>query len=108
MRPLFFVSDGNLRLQSDPRHLTSNLTLKVNSCREMDFIFGMGVGTLTYNYDFVTIGRGRWNCVMPLSLASRTSEESIRQGGGGGEGASTPPPVPARVHHEHTSMTFTG
>ena len=28
MRPLFFESDGNFRLQSDPRRLTSNLTLK--------------------------------------------------------------------------------
>ena len=35
MRPLFFESDGNFRLQSDPRHLTSNLTLKVmtHNCR---------------------------------------------------------------------------
>ena len=29
MRPLFLESDGNFRLQSDSRHLTSNLTLKV-------------------------------------------------------------------------------
>ena len=29
MRPLFFESDGNFRLQSDPRRLTSNVTLKV-------------------------------------------------------------------------------
>ena len=29
MRPLFFESDGNFWLQSDPRHLTSNFTLKV-------------------------------------------------------------------------------
>ena len=29
MRPLFFESDGNFRLQRDPRHLTSNLNLKV-------------------------------------------------------------------------------
>ena len=29
MRPLFLESDGNFWLQSDPRHLTSNLTLKV-------------------------------------------------------------------------------
>ena len=29
MRPLFFESDGNFRLQSDPRPLTLNLTLKV-------------------------------------------------------------------------------
>ena len=29
MRQLFFESDGNFRLQRDPRHLTSNLTLKV-------------------------------------------------------------------------------
>ena len=35
MRPLFFESDGNLRLQSEPRHKTSNLTLKVmtHNCR---------------------------------------------------------------------------
>ena len=35
MRPLLFEPDGNFRLQSDPRHLTSNLTLKVmtHNCR---------------------------------------------------------------------------
>ena len=35
MSPLFFESDSNFRLQSDPRHLTSNLTLKVmtHNCR---------------------------------------------------------------------------
>ena len=35
MRPLFFESDGNFRPQRDPRHLTSNLTLKVmtHNCR---------------------------------------------------------------------------
>ena len=76
MRPSFFESGSNFRLQSDPRPLTLNLTLKVNSGREMDFIFGMGVVTLTYNCVFVTIGRGRWNCVMPLSLTSRTSSSS--------------------------------
>ena len=29
MRPLFFESDDNFRLQIDPRRLISNLTLKV-------------------------------------------------------------------------------
>ena len=56
MRPSFFKSDSNFRLQGDRCPLTLNLTLKVNSCREMDFIFGMGVVTLTYICVFVTIG----------------------------------------------------
>ena len=72
MRPSFFESYSNFRLQSDPRPFSLNLNLKVNFGREMDCIFGMGVVTLTYNCIFVTIGRGRWNCVMPLSLSSRT------------------------------------
>ena len=78
MRPSFFESNSNFRLQSDPRHLTSNLTLKVNSGREMDFIFGMGVVTLKYYCVFVTIGRGRWNCVMPLPLTSHLFNSPVR------------------------------
>ena len=43
MRPSFLESDGSFRLQSDPRHLNSNLTLKVMTT--------MVVGSLTLEFD---------------------------------------------------------
>ena len=51
MRPLFFESDGNFRLQRDPRHLTSNLvvgslTLEFERNRMVDHYFSNRTVTL--------------------------------------------------------------